>query len=130
MIQEGSVFFLKGTEPSPHYHILLFRDPSGQDKTSIAVYITSRTTMPDQTCEFNEGDEFFIEMYSWVKYRNCKLLFDIDLSHFKPLGVVSTETLEKIKTGFRTALKDGKIIGDVKSTFLRWEDNRLYNSMH
>lgn len=105
MIQEGSVYSLQGTEPKSHYHIVAFRDPAGRDKVSIVLYITSTTSMVDKTCEFNENDDFFIDRYSWVKYRNCKVLSDLDLSKLKCLGVASTETLDKIRAGFLKALK-------------------------
>lgn len=129
MIQEGSVFRLRGSESSPHYHVVVFRDPLGHDKVNIVLYITSSKSVPDTTCEFNDKDDFFIDRYSWVKYRNCKVLSDIDLAKLECLGIASPATLEKLRVGFLKALSQGKIIDEAKSLFQKWETDWLYSQI-
>ena len=130
MIQEGSVFVLRSSEHLPHYHIVIFRDPLNRESANIVLYLTSTETKPDRTCEFNRGDDFFISKYSCVKYRNCKVIFDIDLEPLECIGVASDKTMRKIKTGFDHALQQGKIVDDAKDLFFKWKDDLLYSKMN
>ena len=129
MIKEGSVYKLTSSESSFHFHIVTFRDPLGRDSVNIVLYISSSTTLIDPTCTFKPGEDFFISKPSWVKYRNCKVLSDMDLERLKPIGIVSDKTLEKIKRGFELALGHGKIDDYPKFLYLKWKDDLLFSHL-
>jgi len=125
MITEGSVYKLKGSEDKPHFHIIVFTDPSGQDKRCIVCYLSSSTTLQDTTTTFKAGDEFFIDRPSWVKYRNAKIMVEMDLEILTNIGVISSENLEKIKVGFKQSLR--KVPREVKTLLEQWEQDRFFS---
>jgi hypothetical protein len=126
MIQEGSVFYLKGSEDRPHYHIIVFRDPLNQDKRLIACYLSSSQTLPDLTTTFQPNEDFFITRFSWVKYRNAKILSEMDLHLFNHVGNVNEKVLAKIQTGLRASLS--RVPREVKDLLLQWDQDRLFGS--
>jgi len=127
MIQEGSVFYFKGSEPKSHYHIVILRDPSEKDKRSIVVYLSTSRTRMDDTCTFRNGDDFFITQDCWVRYRNCKIISDADLCKLEYIGVAKESTVKKIKDGFIKTLKT--IQDDVRYTYENWRDDHLFRNM-
>ncbi|NLB72381.1 MAG: hypothetical protein GX797_10335 [Chloroflexi bacterium] len=124
MITEGSVYKLKGSEDKPHYHIIVFSDPRGQGKQYIVCYLSSTTTRADTTTTFKPGDEFFITKPCWVKYRNAKIIVEMDFEKLTSIGVISDQNLEKIKEGFKLSL--GKMPGEVKNLWKQWEQDRWF----
>lgn len=126
MIQEGSVFYLKGSEDRPHYHIIVFGDPLNQDKRLIACYLSSSQTLPDLTTTFQPNEDFFITRFSWVKYRNAKILSEMDLNMFTCLGPVNDKVLTKIQKGLRASLS--RVPREVKDLLLQWDQDRLFGS--
>lgn len=126
MIVEGSVYSLKGSESKPHYHIIVFTDPRGQDKRYITCYLSSSTTLPDSTTTFEAGEDFFIDRPCWVRFRNAKIMVEMDIEIYTSIGVVSDENLEKIKDGFKQSLR--KMPREVKTLWESWEQDRLFSS--
>jgi len=126
MIAEGSVFFLQGSESKPHYHIIVFTDQKGQDKRFIVCYLSSSTTLQDLTTTFEKDDDFFIDRPCWVKFRNAKIMVEMDIEKFTSIGVMSTENLEKIKNGFKQSLR--KMPREVMTLWESWEQDRLFSS--
>lgn len=125
MVPEGCVFYLKSFENNPHYHIIIFTDPLGRDKRCIACYITSTETLPDHTTTFEAGDDFFITKKSWVKYRNARILLEMDLQKFEKLGEIKTNNLRKIQDGFEQSLK--KVPREVKELWEQWKQDSLFS---
>lgn len=131
MIEQGSVYFLKDTEPSPHWHIVIFVDPLGADKRLIVCYLSSSCVKPDKTVTFKPNDDFFIDRDCWVKYRNAKIFTEQDLTSFNCKGRASNNTIEKIFEGLKKSFH--RVPREVKNLYLSWEDNRLYagvNKLH
>lgn len=127
MIQEGAVFYFKGSEPNPHYHIVILRDPRGLDKRSIVVYLSTSKTHVDNACTFQKGDDFFITEICWVRYRNSKIISDADMKNFQYLGIAKDSTVEKIRNGFMERLKI--IPGDVRYAYENWHDDYLFSKI-
>lgn len=126
MIAEGSVYLLQGSESKPHYHIVVFTDQIGQDKRCIICYLSSSTTLQDLTTTFEAGEDFFIDRPCWVRFRNAKIMVEMDIENLTSIGVVSNESLEKIKDGFKKSLR--KIPREVKTLWESWEQDQLFSS--
>lgn len=125
MVTEGSVFYFEGFEEKPHYHIIVFSDPSGHDKRCILLYLSSAQTLPDLTTTFDAGDDFFIDRPCWVRFRNAKIMVEMDLEMLTSIGVVADKNLTKIQEGFKRSLH--KVPREVKALWESWEQDRFFS---
>ncbi len=125
MIPEGSVYYLSGTEPTPHYHVVVFSSPKPSEKCYLVCYLSSSKTLADRTTEFVSGDDFFISKSCWTKYRNAKIMYEMDLKLLSCIGIASDTTVQRIKEGLRQSLS--RVPREVKDLYRDWQQYALLN---